>query len=79
MTMTTADRVTPQPDTSPVEPTPAQLWKQAEQEAKPALNRVWVRDRYLELMREHGYLIPREPGDDSPLFACGYDPSKRDD
>ena len=30
--------------------------------------------RYVELMREEGLIVPREPGDDSPLFLCGYDP-----
>ena len=32
--------------------------------------------RYIELMKLHGHIVPREPGDDSPLFACGYDPRR---
>jgi hypothetical protein len=34
--------------------------------------------RYVELMREHGYVVDREEGDDSPLFDCGYEGAARD-
>lgn len=51
---------------------PAVLWYQAEQEHPDDLDTRRV--RYLELMREHGHIIKREPGDNSPLFSCGYKP-----
>jgi hypothetical protein len=58
-------------------PTPAELWHQADEEAKQSdVGSVASARgaRYRELMRKHGYLIDRQPGDDSPLFPCGYDP-----
>lgn len=54
------------------ETSPSRLWFRAFDEFpddKEARGR-----RYVELLREHGLIIDREPGDDSPLFACGYDP-----
>lgn len=50
---------------------PAVLWYQAEAEHPD--DPVARRERYLDLMREHGHVIKREPGDDSPLFSCGYE------
>lgn len=48
---------------------------------KPSVYECWVesmqappgtqRDRYRELLREHGHLVPREPGDDGNL-PCGW-------
>lgn len=35
-----------------------------------------ARSRYNELMREHGHIIAREPGDTSPLLPCGHDPAR---
>jgi hypothetical protein len=29
---------------------------------------------YIDLMKQAGFIVPREEGDTSPLFACGYDP-----
>jgi hypothetical protein len=55
-------------------PSPFQLWQQAQNEGSTDDERG---RRYLELMVEHGHIIDREPGDDSPLFARGYDPRKR--
>jgi hypothetical protein len=55
-------------------PSPYQLWQQAQDEGGTKDERG---RRYIELMVEHGHIIDREPGDDSPLFACGYDPRKR--
>lgn len=55
-----------------IDPTPAQLWKQADEENPRNASARGA--RYRDLMRQHGYLIDRQPGDDSPLFACGYDP-----
>ena len=43
-------------------PTPLQLWKQADGDAV----------KYRKLMREHGLILKREPGDDSPVLPCGY-------
>lgn len=28
--------------------------------------------RYVELLREQGHIVEREPGDDSPLLPCGW-------
>ena len=53
-------------------PSPSELWHQADAEF-PEQPEERGR-RYAELMREHGLLVDREPGDDSPLFGCGYDP-----
>ena len=47
-------------------PSPADLWRQAGGES----------GEYLRLLREHGLLVPRESGDTSPLFACGYVPAE---
>lgn len=46
-------------------------------DTKPSAYDLWVqadgdRERYRELLLEHGLLIPREPGDDSPLLPCGW-------
>ena len=30
--------------------------------------------RYVELLREQGHVVKREPGDRRPLFPCGYKP-----
>jgi hypothetical protein len=57
----------------PERPAPFQLYQQALDETKGQPHGK-LTERYLELMREHGHLVPRQPGDDSPLFACGYDP-----
>jgi hypothetical protein len=57
----------------PERPAPFQLYQQALDETKGQPTSK-LTERYLELMREHGHLVPRQPGDDSPLFACGYDP-----
>lgn len=54
---------------------PGELWNQAHDEYPddaPARG-----ERYVALMREHGHIVDREPGDTSPLFACGYDPRRR--
>lgn len=53
-------------------PTPMQLWHQADAEF-PDQDEARGR-RYVELMREAGHIVPREPGDDSPLLPCGWDP-----
>jgi hypothetical protein len=45
-------------------PSPFELWQQANGDA----------DEYRRLLREHGHLIDREPGDDSPLLPCGWTP-----
>jgi hypothetical protein len=55
-------------------PTPFQLWQQAQDEG--GSDEVRGR-RYIELMVSHGFIVDREPGDDSPLLACGYDPRER--
>jgi hypothetical protein len=56
-------------------PSPHELWAQAVeetaemwhgQEREDALDR-----RYRGLMREHGYLVDRKPGDD-PNLPCGW-------
>ena len=54
-------------------PAPHELYQQAKAE-HPDGPESDVAARYLGLMREHGHIVDREPGDDSPLFACGYDP-----
>ena len=45
---------------------PYELWQQAGGD----------RDEYRRLLREHGHLIDREPGDDSQVFPCGWTPDK---
>ena len=50
--------------------TPRELWNQAHRETGGGPDSVRCTQRYLELMREHGYLVRREPGDDSPLLDC---------
>ncbi len=52
--------------------TPSELWNEAKAEHPD--DEELRGQRYAALMREHGLLIDREPGDDSPLFGCGYDP-----
>lgn len=44
-------------------PSPFELWQQAGGDG----------EEYRRLLREHGHLIPREPGDDSPLLPCGWE------
>lgn len=45
-------------------PSPVELWHQAGGDGA----------EYRRLLVEHGHLVPREPGDTSPMFACGYEP-----
>lgn len=52
--------------------TPAALWARADREHPDDPDA--RRSRYLDLMRGAGHIVKREPGDDSPLFPCGYDP-----
>lgn len=54
-------------------PSHMDLWYQAAEEHPNDDNEARGR-RYVELMREHGLIVPREPGDDSPLLPCGWDP-----
>jgi len=49
--------------------TPYELYVQAEQERSAAVTK-----RYLELMKQEGYLIERKAGDNDPLLPCGHDP-----
>jgi hypothetical protein len=51
-------------------PSPIELHRQAENE-KASEGLPAIRHRYLELMREHGYLVPKKPGDD-PNLPCGW-------
>lgn len=55
-------------------PLPHELWHQADME-HPRDAEARGR-RYAELMREHGHLVEREEGDDSPLLECGWDPRR---
>lgn len=58
--------------TPPRTPSPSELYHQAEHEHPE--NTVARRTRYLELMREHGLIIAREPGEDDGLvMPCGTD------
>ncbi len=34
--------------------------------------------RYIELLREQGHVVKREPGDKRPLFPCGWQPEHND-
>lgn len=56
----------------PAHPTAHALWCQADREHPhdPKGRRI----RYRELMHKHGHIIDRQPGDDRPLFPCGYQP-----
>src|SRR5438046_2731118 len=54
-------------------PSPGVLWQQAEAEHPDDIDA--HRRRYRELMREHGHLVERKPGDD-PNLPCGW-PGKR--
>lgn len=53
----------------PERPSAHSLWMLATAEGGTVVE---VRDRYLALMREHGLIVPREPGDTSPLLPCGW-------
>lgn len=53
-------------------PAPHELYQQAHSECRDQ-----GEDAIGALMRQHGHIIDRSPGDDSPLFACGYDPRRR--
>lgn len=48
-------------------PSPFELWQRASGDGPT----------YIQLLREHGHVIDREPGDTTPLFACGYDPHRQ--
>lgn len=54
-------------------PSPNELYKQADRECRasgldgPHPRRL----RYMELMREHGHIVPKQPGDDGNL-PCGW-------
>lgn len=65
----------PMPDRAPQlnAPSPAVLWHQANEEHPD--DEVTRRERYLDLMREHGHIVQRESDDDRPLFSCGYQPT----
>ena len=53
---------------------PSKLWGQARSE-HPKDGDARGR-RYVQLMREAGLIVPREPGDDSPLLPCGWEPNR---
>lgn len=64
----TPERVEPKPS-------PMVLWYQAHGEHPDDAD---ARGRrYVELLREHGHVVMRDPADRSPLFPCGYDPRAR--
>lgn len=48
---------------------PAELWRQSINECD---TREAQRERYRELMIEHGHLIPRKPGDPPHALPCGW-------
>ncbi len=50
-------------------PTPFELWTRAREE-HPTDDDA-RRERYMELMREHGLVVKREPGDD-PNLPCAW-------
>lgn len=54
---------------------PGELWEQATKEAIAAEGAGFSserrRRRYIELMREHGHVVDREPGDTTTLLPCG--------
>jgi len=52
--------------------TPARLWAQANEEHPT--DRDARRVRYAELLVKYGHVVPRRPGDTSPLFPCGHNP-----
>lgn len=54
----------------PSAPSAFELWNLAAEDHPndPAARQA----RYLDLMRQHGHVVTREPGDDRPLFSCGY-------
>ena len=54
---------------------PMECWKQAHEEFPDDAER--LRERFVELMEEHGHLIPKPPGWVSPLLPCGWDPRNR--
>lgn len=59
-------------------PSPGALWMQAHTETRdlPSFQRGQkCRERYIELMREHGHIVPAKPGDRRDL-PCGW-PSNR--
>lgn len=49
-------------------PTPFELWQQAEGD----------RDRYRELLLEHGYLVPLQPGQQPEPLPCGWPNNRRE-
>jgi hypothetical protein len=66
-------------DEDAVRPTPHQLWQQACDEhawsqTQDGYQKTTdaITARYIELMREHGHLIPRKPGEPPHLLACGW-------
>jgi hypothetical protein len=54
---------------------PIRLWDQANEEYPD--DKTARTKRYLELMREEGHIIKKQPGDNRPLFPCGYEPRKK--
>ena len=50
-------------------PSPGVLWMQAQQEHPQDIAARSA--RYKELLREHGHLVERKPGDD-PNLPCGW-------
>lgn len=51
----------------PDRPTPAELWRQA-----GGGTPTYSRDRYRELLREHGHLVPLAPGETATPLPCGW-------
>ncbi len=51
----------------PVDPTPGELWKRAGG-GTPA----YSRERYRELMIEHGFMVPLKPGEKAEPLPCGW-------
>lgn len=67
---------------------PAVLWYQADKETREKYGdapfpmpsfREERQKRYLELMREHGHIVPKDHPDASTGPACGWHPSKGDE
>jgi hypothetical protein len=48
---------------------PAELWREAGGD----------REEYKRLMIEHGWLVPRKPGEESKPLPCGWDPYRKRD
>ena len=56
-------------------PRPHELWEQARSEHPD--NAEARGRRYVQLMREAGLIVPREPGDDTPMtLECGWRPTR---